>query len=329
MEHLMMRGFAFMFVLALTSGAKAFAQRDAAQGYPAKPIRFIVPLAPGGGTDIIARVIAGKITDAWAHPVVTDNRAGAAGNIAAEIVARATPDGYTLLLVYTGHAINAALYAKLRYDLVRDLAPVTQATMQTYALVVHPSVPVKSISELIVLARAKPGSLNYGSSGTGGFSHLTGALFTSLAGIDIVHVPYKGGALALTDVIGGQIQMMFSTLLQAQTQIKAGKLRAVAVTSGKRSRAAPDLPTVQESGVPGYEVTGWYGVSAPAKTPPSIIEKLNKETVRLLHTAEVADKLAAAGFDPVGNTPEQFGAHIRSEIGKWAKAIKDANIRVE
>lgn len=201
MEHLVMRGFAFVFVL--TCGATAFAQRDAAPGYPAKPIRLIVPLAPGGGTDIIARAIALKIAEAWTHPVVTDNRAGAAGNIAAEIVAKAAPDGYTLLLAYTGHAINAALHAKLPYDLVRDLAPVTQATMQTYALVLHPAVPVKSVGELIALARAKPGSLNYGSSGTGGFSHLTGALFTSLAGVDIVHVPYKGGALALTDVIGG------------------------------------------------------------------------------------------------------------------------------
>lgn len=327
MEHFMMRGFAL--ALALTSGATVPAQGDPAQLYPAKPIRLIVPLAPGGGTDIIARAIALKIAETWTHPVVTDNRPGAAGNIAAETVARAAPDGYTLLLLYTGHAINAALHAKLRYDLVRDLAPVTQTTMQTYALVVHPAVPVKSVGELIALAKAKPGSLNYGSSGTGGFSHLTGALFTSLAGVDIVHVPYKGGALALTDVIAGEIQMMFSTLLQAQTQINAGKLRALAVTTAKRSRAAPHLPTLQEAGVPRYEVTGWYGVVAPARTPRSIIGKLNTEIVRLLHAAEIVGKLAAAGFEPVGSTPEQFGVHIRSEIGKWAKVIKEANIRVE
>ena len=311
---------------ALTASYHAPAQ---AQSYPTKPIRLIVPFAPGGGTDITARAIALKLTEAWGQSVVTDNRAGANGTIGVDLAAKAPADGYTLTMISSSHSVNVSLYSKLPYDLIRDFAPITQATSKPYALVVHPSVPAKSIKELIALAKAKPGALNYGSSGTGGLSHLSGALLASLAGIDITHIPYKGGAPALTDVIAGQIQMLFSTLLQSQAQLKAGRLRALAVTTAKRSPAAPELPTLQEAGVPGYEVAGWYGVMAPAQTPQTIVARLNREIVKILHTREVGERLSADGSEPVGSTPQQFGAHIKSEVAKWKKVVKEAGIRAE
>lgn len=309
-----------------TMVASHFAQ---AQNYPTKPIRLIVPFAPGGGTDITARAIALKLTEAWGQTVVPDNRTGANGTIGVDIAAKSAPDGYTLTMISSSHSVNVSLYKKLPYDLIRDLSPITQATTQPYALVVHPSVPAKSVKELIALAKAKPGTLNYGSSGNGGLSHLSGALFSSLAGINITHIPYKGGAPAMTDVIAGQIQMLFSTILQSHAHIKAGRLRPLAVTTVKRSAAAPELPTMREAGVPGYEVAGWYGILAPAKTPQPIITKLNQEIVRILHTDELKDRLSADGSEPVGNTPEQFGAHIKSEVAKWSKVVKEAGIRAE
>ena len=309
------------------SGANQIAHAQSA--YPNKPIRLIVPFAPGGGTDLTARAIAIKLTEAWGQTVVPDNRAGANGTIAVDIATKSPPDGYTLTMISSSHSVNASLYKTLPYDLMRDLSPITQATSQPYALVVHPAVPAKSIKELVALAKAKPDGLTYGSSGLGGLSHLSGALFCSLAGIKLIHVPYKGGNPALNDVVGGQIQMLFSTLLQSDTQRKAGRVRALAVTTKKRSPGAPDLPTMQEAGVAGYEVTGWYGVLAPAKTPRAIIDKLNKEIVRILHSPEVQSRLAADGSEAVGNTPEQFGAHIKSEVAKWAKVINEAGIRAE
>lgn len=296
--------------------------------YPSKPIRLIIPFAPGGGTDLTARAIAIKLTEAWGQTVVPDNRAGANGTIAVEIATHSPPDGYTLTMISSSHSVNSSLY-KLPYDLTRDLAPITQATSQPYALVVHPSVAAKSIRELVALAKAKPDGLTYGSSGLGGLSHLSGALFCSLAGIKLVHIPYKGGNPALNDVVGGQIQMLFSTLLQSDTQRKAGRVRALAVTTKKRSPAAPDLPTMQEAGVAGYEVAGWYGVLSPAKTPRAIIDKLNTEIVRILRGSDVQTRLAADGSEAVGSTPEEFGAHIKAEVAKWSKVIKDAGIRVE
>jgi len=301
----------------------------AAQTYPTKPIRLIIPFAPGGGTDLTGRSIALKLTEALGQTVVADNRAGANGTIGADIAAKAPPDGYTISMISSSHSVNPSLMKKLPYDLITDLAPITQATTQPYALVVHPSVPAKSVRELIALAKAKPGMLNYGSSGTGGLSHLSGALFASLANININHVPYKGGSPALTDVIAGQIQMLYSTILQAHTQLKAGRLRALAVTTAKRSPAAPELPTMAEAGVPGYEVAGWYGVVAPAKTPRPIIVKLNQQIVRILHLPEVGEKLAADGSEPVGSTPEQFGAHIKAEVAKWRNLIQKTGIRAE
>ena len=300
-----------------------------AQNYPIKPIRLIIPFAPGGGTDLTARAIAMKLTEAWGHTVVPDNRAGANGTIAVDIATKSPPDGYTLTMISPSHSVNSSLYKSLPYDLVRDLAPITQATSQPYALVIHPSVQAKSVKELIALAKAKPDTMTYGSSGLGGLSHLSGALFSSLAGIKLIHVPYKGGNPALNDVVGGQIQMLFSTLLQADTQLKAGRVRALAVTTKKRSTAAPELPTMQEAGVAGYEVAGWYGVLAPAKTPRPIIDKLNTEIVRILHSPDVQNRLAADGSEAVGSTPEQFGNHIKSEVAKWGKVIREAGIKAE
>ncbi|MEK6592585.1 MAG: tripartite tricarboxylate transporter substrate binding protein [Pseudomonadota bacterium] len=312
--------------LATTS---CFAQSGAASDYPAKPLRLIVPFAPGGGTDITARTIAQKLTERWGQQVIADNRPGANGTIGADLIAKAPPDGYTFGMISSSHSVNPSLMKKLSYDLAQDLAPITQATTQPYALVVHPSLPVKSMKELIALARAKPGALNYGSSGTGGLSHLSGALLGSLAGINIVHIPYKGGNPAMIDVIAGQIQMLYSTLLQAQSHLKSGKLRALGVTTAKRSPAAPLLPTMQEAGIPGYEVAGWYGVVAPAKTPPAIVAKLNQEIVRILQSPEVKERMSADGSEPVGSTPEQFSVHIRNEVAKWRKLIQEAGIRAE
>lgn len=313
----------------LTPPAAHAAQDAATAQYPTKPVRLIVPFAPGGGTDITARSIAQHLSQRLGQQFVADNRPGANGTIGVDILTKSVPDGYTLSMISSSHSVNASLIRNLSYDLTRDVSPITQATTQPYALVVHPSVQANSVKELIALAKAKPGQMNYGSSGTGGLSHLSGALFSSLAQIDIVHIPYKGGNPAMIDVIAGQIQMLYSTILQAQPHIKAGKLRPLAVTTAKRSRAAPDLPTMQEAGVKGYEVAGWYGVIAPLKTPPAIVARLNKEIVGILHQSEVASRLAADGSEPVGSTPQQFGQHIRSEVAKWGKLTKQMNIRMD
>ncbi len=324
-----MRTFPLTLLSLLAATHAHAAPTDAAANYPSKPIRLIVPFAPGGGTDITARGIALKLTEAWGQTVVADNRAGANGTIAVDIAAKSAPDGYTLTMISSSHSVNVSLYRKLSYDLVRDLAPITQATSQPYALVVHPSVAAKTVKELVTLAKARPGTLNYGSSGNGGLSHLSGALFSSLAAIDITHIPYKGGSPAMTDVIAGQIQMLFSTILQSQAHLKAGRLRALAVTTVKRSAGAPELPTMQEAGIAGYEVAGWYGVLAPAKTPHAVILKLNREIVRILQIPDMKERLAADGSEAVGNTPEQFHAHIKAEVAKWARVVRDANIRAE
>ena len=316
-----------MWTGAIVAAPAFAAQRDAAQNYPDKPIRLIVPFAPGGGTDITARTIAQKLTERLGQTVVVDNRPGANGTIGVDLAAHAAPDGYTLSMISSSHSVNVSLIKKLPYDLVKDLAPITQATSQPYALVIHPSLPVKSVKELIALARAKPGAINYGSSGTGGLSHLSGALLASLAKINIVHIPYKGGSPAMVDVISGQIQMLFSTILQSHAHLKAGRLRALAVTTAKRSPAEPSLPTMQEAGVPGYEVAGWYGVVAPVKVPQPVLTTLNREIVAILQEPDVARKLAGDGSEPVGSSREAFGAHIRSEIAKWRKLVVEAGIR--
>ena len=318
-----------LLAAALGATGDGFAQRDPADGYPSKPIRLIVPFATGGGTDLTARAIAQKLTEAWGQPVIVDNRPGANGTIGVEAAVKSPPDGYTLTMISSSHSVNVSLYKNLPYDLLKDLEPITQATRQPYALVVNPALPVKSVQDLVALARQKPGTLNYGSSGIGGLSHLSGALLASLADIKLTHVPYKGGAPAMTDVIGGQIDMLFSTILQSHAFIEAGKLRPLAVTTATRSPAAPQLPTMDEAGVKGFEVAGWYGILAPAGTPRSIIVKLNKEIVRILQTPEVRQHMAADGSEPVGSTPEQFAAHIRSEVAKWHKVVEEAGVKAE
>ena len=309
---------------------RVFAQGDAAAGFPSRAIRLIVPFAPGGGTDIVARTVGQKLTEAWRQPVVVENRAGGNGTIGANAVAKSPPDGYTLSMITSSHSVNVSLQGNQHpYDLLKDFAPVSQVTRQPYVLVANPKMPAKSVEELIALARSKPGKLTYGSSGIGGTSHLSGALLCSLADIDMTHVPYRGGEPAMTDVVAGQIDMLFSTLLQSHGLIKAGKLRALAVTTATRSPALPDLPTMQEAGVPRYEVTPWYGVVAPAGTPPAIVNKLNREIVRIVRLADVIQKMATDGSEPVGSTPEQFAAHIKSEVEKWRDLIRKTGIRTE
>ena len=307
----------------------ALAQRDAAAGYPAKPIHLICPFAAGGGVDITARTIAQKLTETWGQPVVVENRSGANGTIGVDLVAKAPPDGYLLTMISSSHSVNVTLQKHQPYDLTRDLVPITQATVQPYVLVVNPALAARSVQELVALAKARPGTLTYGSSGIGGFSHLAGALLGSLAGIDITHVPYKGGAPAMADVISGQIQMLFSTILQSHGHIASGRLRALAVTTARRSASSPNTPTMQEAGVPGYEIAGWYGLMAPAATPAAIVDKLNQAIVRILHAPETHDRLAVDGSEPVGNTSAQFGEHIRNEIAKWRRLVRELGIRAE
>ncbi len=300
-----------------------------AQTYPTKPIRLIIPFPPGGGVDLTARAVAQKLGEAWAQTVVVDNRSGANGVIGADLAAKAAPDGYTLLMITSSHAVNSALLPKLPYDLARDFAPVIYATIQPFSLVINPALPARSVKEVIALAKAKPGTLNYGSSGTGGLSHLSGALFGALAGIDLVHVPYKGGYPAMVDVMAGQVQMVFATLLQAQPQIKAGKLRVLAVTTAQRWPAAPELPSMSEAGVPGYELAQWYGMLAPANTPAPVIARLNRQIDVILKLPEVSEKVAADGAASVGGPPERFAAHVRAEVAKYAKLVKRIALKPE
>jgi tripartite-type tricarboxylate transporter receptor subunit TctC len=296
-----------------------------AQEYPTKPIRLIVPFAPAGPTDIMSRAISERITARLGQQLVVDNRAGAGGGIGTELAARSAPDGYTMLLGHIGtHAINASLYTRIGYDPVKDFAPITMIATLPLGLFVHVSVPAHSIKELVALAKAKPGSLNFGSAGSGGPTHMAGEMLKSMAHIDIVHVPYKGNAASLTDLVAGRVQMMFSNLLTAGPQARAGKLRAIAISSGKRSPQAPELPTIAESGVPGYDLTPWYGVLFPAGTPRAIVMRLNQEIGGILTTPDVAERFRTQGIDLVTSTPEAFAALIKSEIPKWRKVVKES-----
>jgi len=304
-----------------------FAQSTAISRYPEKQIRLFCPFAPAGGVDLTARVLAQRMAQSWGQPVVVENRPGANGMIAVDLVAKSPPDGYTLTMISSSHSVNVTLQGNQAYNLERDLVPITQATSQPYVLVVNPSLPVKSVADLRALARSKPGGLTYGSSGIGGFSHLAGALLEALGGIKLTHVPYKGGSLAMNDVISGQIDMLFSTILQSNAHISSGRLRPLAVSTLQRSPTLPDIPTMQEAGVGGYEMAGWYGVMAPRGTPAPIIDKLNREMVRILKLPETRERLAGDGSDPVGSTPAEFGNHVSTEIKRWAKLIKELDIR--
>ena len=292
--------------------------------YPTKPVRLIGPFVPGGGTDITARAVAAKLTERWGQQVIVDNRPGAAGTIGVEITATAVPDGYTLCLISASHSVNSATNPKLPYDLTKDLQAISQATSLFYVMYVHPGVPATSVQELVKYAKANPGKLNFGSSGTGGLQHLAGEMVNYLAGIKMVHVPYKGGAAAIADALAGNIQVGFGTLLSSRAHYKAGRLRPLAITARERSSTAPELPTVAEAGLQGYEVDQWYGIITSAKVPRPLVDKLAVAIAESVKSPETAQRFAAEGSTPVGSTPDQFGAHIRSEVAKWRKLAKDA-----
>jgi tripartite-type tricarboxylate transporter receptor subunit TctC len=300
-----------------------------AQAWPTKPLRLVAASSPGSGVDLVARVIAQKLGEQLGQQAVVDNRAGAGGNLGAEVAARSAPDGYTLFMGTPAHAINAALYRKLGYDLVRDFTPVTLATTGHYVLVVNPSVPAKTVREFVALAKARPGRLTYASAGNGNATHLAGELLRSMAGIDMLHVPYKGSGPALSDVIAGHADLMFANLTAAMPHIRSGRIRALGVTGGARADSARDLPTLAEAGVPGYAVSAWYGVLAPTGTPTEVVARLNAEIARALRAPDTRARLAGDGADPAPGTPAEFGRLIQSEIATWTKVIAQAGIKPE
>ena len=301
-----------------------------AQSYPTRSIRIVVPFPAGGNADILARVLAQKVSEAWGQSLVVDNRAGASGIIGTEAVAKSAPDGYTLLMGTTGtQTTNPAVFSKLPYDPVKDFAPVSNFADSPFLLVVHPSLPAKTLKELIVLARARPAQLHYASFGAGSSAHLAGEMLRSMARIDIVHVPYKGGPPALADLLGGHVPMMFNSLPAVVPQVKAGRLRALAIAASRRAANAPEIPTFLESGIADFEAGSWYGVLAPASTPRDIISKLHGEIVRILSLNDVKQRLAAEGADGIGNTPEQFAEQIRMDIARWSKVAHEAKVRAE
>ena len=307
-----------------------FAQNAFAQAYPTHSIRLVVPFPAGGTTDILARAAAQKLSESLGQAVVVDKRPGAAGNIGADLVAKSAPDGYTLLMGTVGtHAINPGLYAKMPYDHVKDFVPVVLVAGVPNVLAVYPAFPVNSVAELIALAKSKPGTINFASSGSGTSIHLSGELFKTMAGVDMTHIPYKGSSPALTDLMGGQVQIMFDNLPSSLPLIKAGKLRAIAVTSLKRAPALPDVPTISESGLPGFEASSWFGVLAPAGTPAPIVAKLNADVNKWLQSPEAREQLLAQGANAAGGTPEQFAAHIRAETEKWAKVVKASGAKAD
>jgi len=322
------RALCFALVALLASGAVIAAEEDAK--YPSRPIRFILGYPPGGASDATARVLSAPLTGRLGQQIVIDNRGGAGGNIAAEIAARSPADGYTWFLGNNGIlATNPALYEKLPFDPLRDFATVVLVGTQPSVLVVNPALPVKSVGELISLARAKPGQLNYASTGTGTAGHLAGELFKGLAGVDYVHIPYKGGGPAVADLVSGQVQLMFATAASVIPHVKSGRLRALAVSTPARSATLPELPTISETAIKGFDATTWHGVVVPARTPTAVIARINRDINATLSTAEVKDKLAALGIEARGGTPEEFAAYLRSEIPKWAKVVRASGAKPE
>ena len=300
-----------------------------AQSYPVKPIRLVLPYPPGGGTDVIARPLAQKLTEQLGQQVIVDNRGGAGGNIGMEFVAKSPADGYTLLFALTAqYAVNLSLYPKLPYDPVRDYAPISLLANAPYLLVVHPTLPAKSVAELVALVKARPGQLSYSSSGNGSGAHLAGEMLRSLARVEIVHVPYKGAGPAMPDLIAGQVQLSFITYTAAGPHIKTGRLRALGVTTAKRSPTLPDLPAIGET-VAGYDSAVWYGFAAPAGTPPEIVSKLNTEVLRVLAAPDFRSRITLEAVSPIGSTPEEFGSFMKSEIVRWAKVVKDSGAKVD
>lgn len=300
-----------------------------ASDYPNKPVKLVVPYPPGGPTDIVARVVAQKLQEQMGQPFVIDNRPGGGANIGAEAVARSPSDGYTLVIATTAHAINPSLFAKLSYSITKDFAPVSQLTSGPLVIVTHPASPANNVKELVALARAKTGGLNYASSGNGQSTHLSAELFNAMAGVKMAHVPYKGSAPALTDVMGGQADLMFDTMLSSMPHVKAGKLKALAVTSSQRSPSASDIPTVAESGLPGYEAIAWNGVLAPAGTPKEVVDRLNAELKKVLDSPEVKQRFKAQGFAAAWSTPTVYASFLQAEVDKWGKVVKTSDAKVD
>ena len=316
-------------LLIIIAGILLCAGRTMAQDYPAKPIRFIIPLAPGGGGDILARSIAQKLNEKWGQPVIVDNRPGGGGVIGTEVVAKAPADGYTILMIATNHTVNPSLIPKLPYDAIADFAPVTQLTASPNILVLHPSLPATSLKELIALARQRPGQLNYSSAGNGTAGHLAAELMKMMAKIDVVHVPYKTAPQALSDLVSGQIQLQFSNLMTALPHVKNGRLRGIAVTTIQRSPAIPELPTMDQAGLRGYRVDQTYGVVAPGRTPAPIIARLNGEIVNILKSPDIGQRMSAEGAMLVGNTPQEYLEYLKAELQKWTRVVKEVGIRLD
>ena len=302
-----------------------------AQEYPAKTVRMIVPFAPGGATDVLARIVSQKLYERWGQIVIVDNRVGASGNIGAEYVAKSVaPDGYTLLVAGSPHAINMSLFNNLRYDLARDVAPITSIAAFPSLIAVHPSVPVKSVKDLIALARSRPGQINFGSAGNGSPNHLSMEMFKTMAKVDMTHIPYKGGSgQMVSDLLAGQVQLASMGLPPAMPYVKSGRLRVIAVTSAKRSPLLPQAPTVAETGLPGYEVNSWYGVFAPPALPKEIIAKINADIVTVLALADVKERLAGLGAEPQPMTPDDFGKFVRDDIAKWSKVVRESGAKID
>jgi tripartite-type tricarboxylate transporter receptor subunit TctC len=300
-----------------------------AQDFPVKPIRIIAPAVPGGGIDIQSRIIAARLAEVFGRPVLVDNRAGGGGTIGTDIVAKAAPDGYTLVMASTSHVSNPALIAKMPYDTVKDFASVTLVSYVPLVLVLHPSVPVKTVKELIAFAKARPGKLNYASGGNGFGAHLAGELFKYTTGTDIVHIPYKGNAPGLTDTLAGQTALMFDTIITCLPYVKADRLKGLAVTTLKRSSLATDMPTMHESGLPGFEISAWYGILATAGTPKDVIARLNAEIVKILRAPDLKERFTSQGADIVASTPEELDTYVRTSIAKWQKVLAAAGIRAD
>jgi tripartite-type tricarboxylate transporter receptor subunit TctC len=312
--------------LAATIATFGFAFSAAAQEYPARPVRMIVPFPPGGGTDFFARILAQKLNESLGVTFVVDNRPGAGGIVGTDLAAKAKPDGYTIVLVSTSHAINPSLHRKLPFDPARDFSPVTMLASGPLLLVVHPSLPARNVRDLIAIAKARPGMLTVASAGNGTPPHLACELFKTLTGVDMVHVPYKGNGPAYVDLVAGQVSVMFPSIATALPIVKGGKLRPLAVTSANRSRIAPELPTIAEGGVPGYELSSWYGLLAPAGTPTAIVSKLQQEVSKFFKGAELMEKLLSQGVEPLANLPDEFAAALTAEIAKWNKLARAAGI---
>ena len=315
------------FVLAVLAACAPLAS---AQDYPRKTVRVIAPFAPGGATDLLARLVSQKLAERWGHPVVVDNRTGAGGHIGAEVAARSAPDGYTLLVAGAPHAIGVSLYRKLGYDLAKDLAPISNLATYPSAIVVHPSLPVKSVTDLMTLARSRPGQLNFDSAGSGSPNHLAIELFKTMAKVSMVHVPYKGGSGQMVgDLLAGQVQLASIGLPPAMPYVKTGRLRVIAVTGTRRSPLLPDAPTVAEAGLPGFDVTSWYGMFAPAAVSREIVNRINADIAAALESPDMKARLASSGADPAPTTPEDFGRLVRAEIAKWSKVVADSGARID